>query len=211
MPSASAARDQRLAGDRVEQQRSVVAVVASGSRTARSATRRSWRRSQRSAAASSCPARTSVTELRSVNEWSTAFCLAHGEITSSGMPRTVSATPALASQRRVGDDVAAQASAVQEVLRPRRSRQPTTVVRRVVNAAVHVVVVAIGVVVRQSRPQCSPSRRVLQRVDLIDHELLLVDRVGVARVPVLISRRLQETDGRQVVRRQVAVRDRADE
>ena len=60
------------------------------------------------------------------------------------------------------------------------------------HAVVDVVVEAVGVVVGDDDGGAGPVRCLLQGVDLVGDELLLIQRVGVAGVPVLISGGLQE-------------------
>ena len=62
------------------------------------------------------------------------------------------------------------------------------------------VVPAIGVVVGENHGRVLPVRLLLQKVDDLNDERLLVERIGVARVAILIGRRLQETDRRKVAR-----------
>src|SRR5580700_957782 len=62
-----------------------------------------------------------------------------------------------------------------------------------------VVVPAVGVVVGDHDRRRPPERGLLDLVDGVDQEVLLVDRVGVAGVPVLVLRRLQVADRGQVV------------
>ena len=65
------------------------------------------------------------------------------------------------------------------------------------DAAVHVVVPAVGVVVGDDDRGVRPVRCALEGVDLLDDELLLVEGVGVGGVPVLVTGGLQEADGRK--------------
>src|SRR5262249_25149188 len=68
-----------------------------------------------------------------------------------------------------------------------------------------VVVPAVAVVAGDDDRGVLPERRLLQRVDLGDQELLLVDRVGVTGVPVLITGCLQVGDLRQIPGRERGV------
>ncbi len=64
----------------------------------------------------------------------------------------------------------------------------------------HVVVPAVGVVVRDDHRGFLPLVDLLQRVDRAREEDLLVERIGVACMPVLNRARLQEANRRHVVR-----------
>ena len=83
--------------------------------------------------------------------------------------------------------------------------------RRVHDRAVHVVVVAVRVVVGDEDRGAAPVGQRLDLVHLVDEPGLLVDRVGARRMAALELRRLQVGDGREVGRRQRAVVDRRDE
>jgi hypothetical protein len=67
-----------------------------------------------------------------------------------------------------------------------------------------VVVPAVGVVIGDDDRRARPVRGLLQRVDLVDDELLLVDRVGVGGVAVLVAGRLEEADCREQVRAELS-------
>ena len=69
--------------------------------------------------------------------------------------------------------------------------------RAVGDAAVDVVVPAVGVVVADDHRGARPVGRLLQRVDLVDDELLLVGGVGIRCMAVLVAGRLQVGDRRQ--------------
>src|SRR5918911_3696482 len=56
------------------------------------------------------------------------------------------------------------------------------------------VVPAAGVVLGDDDGCILPARKLLEAVDRIDQEVLLVERVGVACVPVLIGRGLEEAN-----------------
>ena len=60
------------------------------------------------------------------------------------------------------------------------------------------IVPAIGVVVRDDHRHVFPLRQTLQTVERLDEELLLRERIGVRGVSILIARRLEEADGRQI-------------
>ena len=66
------------------------------------------------------------------------------------------------------------------------------------------VVPAVGVVVGDDDGGLGQSAP-LERVDLVDDELLLVDRVRVRRVPVLVAGRLEVAHRRQGAGGSVAV------
>ena len=106
-------------------------------------------------------------------------------------------------EQRQARAVAAAALLVDEVGRPvphvlGAGQDVGRGLRRVGHPAVHVVVPAVRVVVGDDDRGARPGRQLLERVDLVDDEVLLVDRVGVGRVAVLVAGRLQEADGRQV-------------
>src|SRR5205823_3224259 len=79
------------------------------------------------------------------------------------------------------------------------------VVRAVDDLRRDVVVPAVGVVVGDDDRGRRPELGLLQLVDLLREEGLLVQRVGVARVTVLVLARLEVADGRQVPRLQRGV------
>src|SRR5260370_3122219 len=62
------------------------------------------------------------------------------------------------------------------------------------------VVPSIGIVVHNHDHCAAPLGPRLQEVDHIDHEGLLIQWVGITSMPVLVSRRLEETYGREIAR-----------
>jgi hypothetical protein len=61
-----------------------------------------------------------------------------------------------------------------------------------------VVVPAVRVVVGDDHSSTRPVLLLLQKVDNVDHERPLVERIGVTGVAVLVARRLQIADGGEV-------------
>src|SRR5260370_1309275 len=62
------------------------------------------------------------------------------------------------------------------------------------------VVPSIGIVVHDDDRCAAPLGLRLQEVDHIDHEGLLIQWVGITSMPVLVSRRLEETYRREIAR-----------
>src|SRR5260370_1769923 len=72
--------------------------------------------------------------------------------------------------------------------------------RLVENRPVLLVVASMGMVVHDDDRCAAPLGRRLQEVDHIDHEGLLIQWVGITSMPVLVSRRLEETYRREIAR-----------
>jgi hypothetical protein len=98
-------------------------------------------------------------------------------------PRAVAAAAHLAGQWPVVRRVAAGPGSCQRI---------GDTLGRVGNATEDVVVPAVGVVICDDDRGARPVRGLLQGGDLLDQELLLVDRVGVEGVSVMVGGSLDE-------------------
>ena len=124
------------------------------------------------------------TEDWSLRSWSTSFVFARWREDDQRQPWSEAAAALFVGERR---DRLGLRSALPYVGPPERGVREVVRNRqgRVGDAAVGVVVPAVGVVPHQDDRGVRPVRRLLERVDLAHHELLLVCRVGVGRVPGL--------------------------
>ncbi len=108
--------------------------------------------------------------------------------------RTVTATAlgmqnARIASRQRGAAVAAGSSAGQSISRA----------SRLIHNRAHLMVVpAVRVVIGDHYRGVVPIRRLLQSINDVYDKRLLIERIGISRVPILKSLRLQEADRRKV-------------